>query len=324
MKTFKQNKKYQKGFTIVEIFIALSIGLVLFAGVLSIFVGLNSTAKETSSYGELQENGRFAISVLSADLLRQNFWGDYTGSFGLSNLSAVPAAPANDCIGGGVNNATFPLGVGHFRTLWGQTITQANPMGCFEDAKVNANANLRSELLQVKKVIGNELAAAPAGRYYLTTTNSNGSVYNGNGNIPVLDNSRTWQYQHHVYYVREEAMGNDVVPVLMQGRLVNQSMSFDPIIDGIEIIRFSYGIDSTGNGEVNAFVSADNMTEALWDNANGSRILAVKIFVLARSTTKDLKYTNTSSYQMAGTIVNVNDNYRRLLFTSTIALPNAN
>ncbi|TPH19235.1 PilW family protein [Litorilituus lipolyticus] len=321
MKIYKQQK--QKGFTIVEIFIALTIGLVLFAGVLSIFVGLSTTTKETSSYGELQENGRFAISVLTADLLRQNFWGDFGGTFGRSNLIAVPAPPANDCIGEGINNSTFPAAVGHFRTLWGQSVIQADPMGCFTDAKINANANLRSELIQIKRSIGEDLLVAPAGNYYLTTTNTTGSIYAGGAGIPALENSRTWRYQHHVYYVREEAVGNEVVPVLMQGRLTNQAMNFAPIIDGIEIIRFSYGIDSTGNGEVNTFVSTDNMTNALWNNANGNRILAVKIFVLARSIARDIKYTNTNTYQLADTFVAVNDNYRRLLFTSTVVLPNS-
>lgn len=318
-----RNFKNQKGFTIVEIFIALAMGLVLFAGVLSIFVGMSTTTKETSTYGELQENGRFAISVLTADLLRQSFWGDYAGTFGRSNLTIVPGAPANDCSGEGINNSTFPVAAGHFRALWGQTVTQSSPMGCFNDAKTNADATLRSELIQIKRVVGSDLAAVPAGNYYLTTNNTTGALYAGGGAIPLIDNSRTWQYQHHVYYIREEAVGGNVVPVLMQGRLANLGMNFSPIIDGIEIIRFSYGIDTTGDGEVNAFVSTDNMTTALWNNANGNRVLAVKIFVLARSVSPDLKYTNNSSYQMGDTLVVVNDNYRRLLFTSTVVLPNA-
>mgnify|MGYP000185682152 CR=1 FL=1 len=315
--------KKQHGFTLVEIFIAFAIGLVLFSGVISIFVGMSTTTKETSSYGELQENGRFAISVLTDDLLKQNFWGDYSGTLVSSNLISVPAAPGNECVGNGVNNSTFPGAVGNFRTLWGQTVTTSNPMGCFNDAKVNVNPNSRSELIQIKRVIGNSLLVAPAGDYYFTSNTGKGAIHLG-GAIPLIDNSRTWQYQHHVYYVREEAMGNEVVPVLMQGRLANLSMNFSPIIDGIEVIRFSYGIDTSGDGEVNTFVSTDNMTNALWDNANGlNKILAVKIFVLARSTTPDFKYTNTSSYQMGDTQVVVNDNYRRLLFTSTVVLPNA-
>jgi len=318
--------KVQQGFTIVEVLIALMIGLVIFAGVLSVFVGMKTTTTETSNYGELQENGRFAISLLSDDLLKQNFFGDYGGTFGSSNLIAIPGPAGNDCVGGGVNNATFPLATGQFRTLWGQTITAANPMGCFTDARVSADANFRSDLIQIKRVIGSPVAAiapADAANHFLTTNITSGSLLTGAAGIPVMDNSRTWQYQHHVYYVREEAQGSDVVPVLMQGRLVSGSMVFRPIIDGIETIRFMYGVDSNGDGAVNAFISAGNMTAGFWNNAGGSRILAVKIFVLARSTLPDPKYENEATYQLGDLAVIVNDNYRRLLFTSTVTLYNA-
>ncbi len=320
--SFTRNK-VQQGFTVVEVLIALSIGLVIFAGVLSIFVGLKTTTTETSNFGELQENGRFAISLLSDDLLKQNFFGDYSGTFGSSNLIAIPGAAGNDCVGGGVNNATFPLATGQFRTLWGETVTAADPMGCFSDARTSADANFRSDLIQIKRVIGSPVVAAAAGFHYLTTNITTGSLYAGGGAIPLIDNSRTWQYQHHVYYVREEALGSEVVPVLMQGRLVRGNMTFAPIIDGIETIRFMYGVDSNGDGGVNAFISADNMTAGLWNNASGSQILAVKIFVLARSTLPDNKYTNEATYQLGDLAVTVDDNYRRLLFTSTVTLYNA-
>ena len=112
----------QRGFTLVEIFISLAVGLALFAGILSVFVGIKTTTQETATYGELQENGRFALSVLSDDLSKQNFWGDFTGTLDRSMLNAVPGAPAIECVGDGLNNGTFPAAIGHFRTLWGQTV----------------------------------------------------------------------------------------------------------------------------------------------------------------------------------------------------------
>ncbi|MDG1751295.1 MAG: prepilin-type N-terminal cleavage/methylation domain-containing protein, partial [Thalassotalea sp.] len=116
----KFNFTHHKGFSLIELFIALAVGLGLLAGVLSVFVSMKTTTKETSTYGELQENGRFALSVLSDDLLRQDFWGDYVGTFDLANLNgAALGAPGNDCQGEGINNGTFPVAAGHFRTLWG-------------------------------------------------------------------------------------------------------------------------------------------------------------------------------------------------------------
>jgi type IV pilus assembly protein PilW len=113
----------------------------------------------------------------------------------------------------------------------------------------------------------------------------------------------------------------------MQGQLTN-TLSFAPIIDGIEMIHFMYGIDTEtdptdpGYGIINAFVSAGNMTEVLWNNAN-SRILSVKLFVLTRSILPDIKYTNTNTYLLGEQSFTFNDNYRRLLFSSTVTLYNA-
>jgi type IV pilus assembly protein PilW len=51
-------------------------------------------------------------------------------------------------------------------------------------------------------------------------------------------------------------------------------------------------------------------------------LFAVKIYVLARSIRPDNKYTNTATYQLGDLPIVVNDNYRRLLLTSTVSLYN--
>lgn len=321
-----------KGFSMLELMISLVLGLILFAGILSIFVGMRATTAETSSFGELQENGRFAISVLTDDLLKQDFWGDFSGTFSTANLTAIPAAPSNDCVGEGVNNATFPVAIGNFRTLWGKTLTAAlpDPLNCFS-TPVGTKTKAGSDVIQIKRVIANPVGAAPlvaptAGNFYLTTNTTIGGIVAFGGVTPVLDNPRTWQYQHHVYYVREEQVGNNFVPVLIQGRLANFSMNFTPIIDGIEVIRFMYGIGPEATGVVDRFISADDMTAGLWDKAAGTRILAVKIYVLARSILPDNKYENNNTYQLGagddGKFEIKGDNYRRLLFSSTVTLYN--
>ncbi|MCO4798977.1 MAG: PilW family protein [Colwelliaceae bacterium] len=320
MKNF--NIYRHKGFTLVELLISLAVGLGLLSGVLSVFVSMKTTTQETSTYGELQENGRFALSVLSDDLLRQDFWGDYVGTFDLANLNgSATAAPGNDCQGEGINNSTFPVAAGHFRTLWGETAAAGNPMGCFANT---ALAKVGSDILQLKRVVSSPILAADrsADNYYLITNIGDGEIFDGGDAVPIMDNSQIWEYQHHVYYITEQVQGTVSVPVLMQGRLTN-SMTFAPIIDGIEMIRFMYGIDTTDDGVVNAYISADNMTQALWNNASNTKILAVKVFVLSRSVLPDNKYTNNNTYILGDLQFVPNDNFRRLLFSSTVTLFNA-
>ncbi len=314
--------KYQKGFSLLEIFISLAIGLVIFAGVLTIFVGMKTTSTQTSSLGALQENGRFTLSVLTDDLLREGFWGDMPGQLTTSFVPVIPVIGGPDCVGQGLNNSSFPQAVGTFRSLWGINAVNASPIGCINDAKIG------SDVIQIKRVltppvaVGNTVATL----YYLNANSTAGAIFSGvgAGAPPVVNNGRVWQYQHHVYYIRDEVQGNLTVPVLMQGVLsVNNGMTFAPLIDGIEVIHFMYGVDANDDGNVDAFISPINMTQALWDK-NNSNILAVRIFVLARDILPDNSYTNTNTYQIGDLpALVVNDNYRRLLFTTTVTLYNA-
>lgn len=316
-------KGRQQGFTLVELMISLAVGLVIFAGVLSVFVGMKTTAKETSSYGELQENARFAISVLTDDLLQQNFWGDYTGSLRFSSLDAVPVAAGVECTDGSVNNGTYPADVvGNFRTLWGETSTAlgVTSMTCIGDATPD------SDVIQLKRVISNPRTALVNNFSYFVASTKDAAVYKlplvAPAAVPIINNSQTWQYQHHIYYVRTG------IPVLMKWRLTTQMIN-EPIVDGIERIYFMYGISTVTNptlpgfGVVNAYVSAASMTPALWNNTN-TNILAVKIYVLARSILPDNNYDNENTYTLGDQAAYTPaDNFRRLLLSSTVTLYNS-
>jgi len=321
-------RKNQNGFTILEVFISLVIGLILFGGILSVFVGMKTTTKETASMGELQENGHFAIAILTDDLLRQNFWGDLNGILSAEALTVpAPLPPAGDCSGDGLNNGSFPQSnTSAFRTLWAENITNASILGgCITDAVLN------SDVIQIKRVIAEPIINLPADlnatRFYLNAGSSSAAIFAGDEAIPAINASRVWEYQHHIYYVREDNVGNsgEVVPVLMQGRLQNTDnvMSFNLLIEGIEKVHYMFGVDTSGDGIINGYLSSEDMLDDYWDSVNGIRILAVKLYVLVRAIRADNQYENNNIYQLGDITFNANgDNYRRLLFSSTVSLYN--
>ena len=117
-----------------------------------------------------------------------------------------------------------------------RTVLNSTIMGCIDDAKVG------SDVIQFKRAVSNPLTVSTNDNYFIVSNVSEAEIFTGTA-IPIISNSQLWEYQHRIYYIREEAQGNNTVPVLMQGRLTTQ-MTFDPIIDGIEMIRFMYGIDT--------------------------------------------------------------------------------
>ena len=65
----------QKGLTLVELMVATTLSLVLLAGVLLVFSANKATYQTQNGLGTLQENGRYAIQQLVADLQLAGFGG---------------------------------------------------------------------------------------------------------------------------------------------------------------------------------------------------------------------------------------------------------
>ncbi len=73
----KTTKTYRagRGFTIIELMVAMTLGLILLGGTINLFISNKRTYQEQNFLAALQENGRFAIDILSRDLRMAGFFG---------------------------------------------------------------------------------------------------------------------------------------------------------------------------------------------------------------------------------------------------------
>src|SRR6266850_960526 len=78
------------GFSLVEMMIAMTIGLMIAAGLVTIFANTSNTQQELRRSSQQIENGRYAMDVLSQDL-------QVTGYFGSYRKLTTPAAAADPC-----------------------------------------------------------------------------------------------------------------------------------------------------------------------------------------------------------------------------------
>ncbi|MEO8998342.1 MAG: PilW family protein [Rhodanobacter sp.] len=70
----------QRGFTLIELMVAMVLGLLVAAGIVTVFASTSSSNKAQTQLARLQEEGRFAITRLSADLRMAN--GQYCTNSG--------------------------------------------------------------------------------------------------------------------------------------------------------------------------------------------------------------------------------------------------
>jgi type IV pilus assembly protein PilW len=322
----------QTGFTLVEVMISLFIGGLILGGVMFTFISMKVTTKDTMAIGELQESGRLAINIMQRDIEQIGFWGTfYDDSFTAANTDTLPT-PANDCFEG-LNNGSFPdlASTSNFRTVYAKIAGDSKELNCIN------NPIKGTDILQVKFLQGNSLVDVTAGRNE-TQSNVNHFIaeqekaqfIRGTVEPSVLNiNATVWPYSHHVYYISEQTYkvnnNNLTVPALMRKRLVEGAMTTETIMEGVENMRFVFGLDTTSDSRVDTYRSINDMTPSDWENRKG--ILTVQLFLLIRALQpdpglkiKDQKYIlgeDEDNRELTFT-----DNFRRTVFTTTIRLNN--
>lgn len=152
----------QRGISLIEIMVALLISLVLLAGFVQIFVSSKKTYQVQSNVGRLQENGRFALDVLTRNL-RQAGYSDFSSDVHKSSdFVGAPSSAAD----------TLCILSGHTRFICG-----TNGSGTESDwVQVSFDAS--------KDCLGNALPSAAEGvAVNRFTIDSNGNLAClGNGN----------------------------------------------------------------------------------------------------------------------------------------------
>lgn len=86
----------QRGLSLVEIMVALVLGLVLLAGVYKIYIGSKQTYRLTDNQARLQENARFALHFLNRDIRGAGFMGCANVNSLQPNI--IARSPPNDLV----------------------------------------------------------------------------------------------------------------------------------------------------------------------------------------------------------------------------------
>lgn len=321
MKNMNKNiKLYQFGMSLIELMVAMVISLFLSAGIFTMFSMSSSNVTTTSQFNQLQENGRIALAIMERDISQLGFMGDITGTDFVvgSNTQILAGIVPNDCVGDGANNATLPQALpSHFRRLWGyeEGASGVVPFDCLTGVRD------ATDVLQIKRFIGpSTTTPTDTSRFYVGTTANQAIFFTGAQTAPILTNGRFWEYQHRIYFIRND--GN--IPVLRRRTLTvdNGMANEDQLVEGIENIRMLYGFDNDGDSSPDSYMPASEVTTMMWDNQLFQRLVAVKLFVLVRSI-QDRSYTNETKYQLGDkTILAPKDNFRRKVMSTTIMLEN--
>ncbi len=103
----------RSGFTMIELLIAMAVGLVLLAAVYSVFLVQNKELRNQEQITEMQQNARMAMEMISRDLMMAGF-GGYNATAILPRCTGTTTATNAPCVGitaANANSISFTMDV---------------------------------------------------------------------------------------------------------------------------------------------------------------------------------------------------------------------
>ncbi|MFA5939419.1 MAG: PilW family protein [Sinimarinibacterium sp.] len=343
-----------RGFTLIELMIAMVLGLVVIAAIGSLFLSSSRSFREDEQVSRTQDDLRFALAQISQDAEMAGFWSPLFNP-SLINLddSLLALDPGDDC--GPPTAAPGPAALWSFGALNppiayldNATAAQANAaFPCIDPAEFQPDTDVIA-IKRLAATVANTVQGEADNRdgleedlVYLQTNNLTGMLYVQAGGgatnppaasvmpAPVAGSTITytyWEYTPVIYYVRNYARtAGDGIPALCRKILVSSpgTLRFqgDPngcLVSGIEDLQIEYGIDQ--RNRVGVMNVSDGAPEYYVTNPTAAQwpwISAVKIHVIARSTEPGRGYQNLKTLVVSNSALGTPDDrfYRRTATT---------
>jgi type IV pilus assembly protein PilW len=327
----------QQGFSLVELMVAVTIGLLMLAGLTATFVNSNQTRSEIEKVNRQIENGRYAMDLLTEDLRIAGYYGELDSS----RLTAPTVTP-NPCLTTAATLKTnLPIIV--------QGYDNSNSLDCLSDVKSGTDVIVlrRASTCYIGES-GANCDAQVAGEPYIQV-----SLCNTQSTTPFdLDTDTTQltrtalnctsaaplrRYRTHIYFVANNDQSGDGIPTLKRAELGRNGFTIVPLVEGVDNLQLEYGIDTDCDGMPDVFNANPETYVATYASTciapttpNWKNVTSVKISMLARNTDKSMTHNDTRTYVLgnkadntSNTVGPFNDKYKRHVYQATIRLTNA-
>ena len=329
------------GITLVELMIAMVLGILLIGAVIGVFLGTSQTYRTQEAMSKVQETGRFAIEILARDIRQVGFRG-----------ACMPDATVNSLLdpsGAGYDATIFEFGTdalvgwhqeaGAFSAVMSGYVTgtdtilikksssmDSRPTGNTPRNAATVNLNGPSGIEREQLVV---ISDAESCDIFQNTASSNGNTVTrgaasmdpGNLNPGSNDLSKGYgddaelfRFEPRLYYVG----ASTAAPGQNALRRLDYSLGSandQELVTGIEDLRIRYGEDTSGNGRVDLFRTADDVAD--WRD-----VLAVRVILIVNSTDTENVVDTPQNLAIEGGTWTAPDRRLYQVFTSTIGIRN--
>jgi type IV pilus assembly protein PilW len=337
-----------RGFTLVELMVALTAGLILIAALMVIYGAASRTDRSVKRTGELIENARYGMFNFADDIRHAGYYGTYV------RLGTFPTVLPDPCLTSAADvKAALPMALQVYN---GGTNP---PISC-----IASNDYLPgSDVVVIRRARTSRLEASAdlvPGALYIQSNGSAIDVQLGAANFDIAQHNANVtattlfrkkllptdpapaelrRAEVHIYFVSRcsndscGSSGGDGIPTLKRLELgAGPAFTVIPVAAGVERMHVDLGLDqlpatlnpqtgTIGDGVPDSYKKAADMTTV----ANWDHVVAARIYIVVRELEQTVGYVDAKTYDVgesepAG--YKPLGNFRRHAFQSVVFIVN--
>ena len=322
---FHRVLRLQQGATLIEIMIAMLLGLMLTGALLAMLAESRASFRQDEMFARMQDESRFAMREMTGDISMAGFIGDIFMPESIALDGSLTGALATDCDRADGEPFAFSL----IDTATGMdtsiiALDNINPADAVAQFSCLTAGELvpGTDIIAVKHLSGAtiDLADLNPGDVAMRYNGTVGALYVHpiSGAVPAPFEDRL--LAPAIYFIRNYSnTPNDGTPALCRkvlGGGPTPTMVTECIAEGIENLQVEYGIDTSRNGSVDMHVTAPSAADL-------EAVISVQVHVLARTAAADRSYVNNKTFLLSNAAPYAPaDSFRRRVFSTTVSVPN--
>ncbi len=253
----------QRGLSMVELMVAITIGLLVSAGLIQIFASSKQTYRIEEALSRVQESGRFALNFITNDVRMASYWGCQSNSANVNNDLSAGAGYidySGSAISGTDGGGTTPDSL----TLNGADTTgyslQAAASAVTTPLQISATNDLKSgDVVVVSDCSGGDIfqitGSDPSGTGTVEHDLAVGTPGNGQQLANLYGTDAAVYHVHEIIYtVKAGADGQNALWRSVDG-------ADQEIVDDVTNLQILYGEDTNNDDSVDRYVDAGNVTD---------------------------------------------------------------
>jgi type IV pilus assembly protein PilW len=259
--------KAHKGFSLIELMIAIPISLLVLFAVLKIFTANIHGVSMQNGFSRVQENGRMAIELISRDIRGADYWGCANDSSEITNNLSDTSSVDLDLSDGGIegSNDVSSLTIDSQNVLDGTDTLTLRGAQSYSNVAVESSMSTTSDSITVTS--GNSIESGDmilitdceVGDIFSNTSNtaSNATLSSTSSLSTTYDTgAQILSPSSKTYFIAASASDASVYSLY---RSVNGSAS--EMVRGINDLQISYGEDTNSSGSVDKYYDADSVDD---------------------------------------------------------------